>query len=393
MNYQLASAIIKGKWAIDPLFAMNAAPLVADILNGKVEVEAPKAAAKIVDSSGSKQNAGTVGIINIQGSLMKNDQMCGPVGMATMDGWVKAMDASPDIDAIVLKIDSPGGTVDGTQSFATAVKNTQKPVITFVDGLMASAALWIGSSADEVFAGSEMDEVGSVGVLLSFADMQPYYEEKGVKFHTITASQSTEKVKMWEDIRNGKYDEYRKEFLDPIAETFIGAVKENRQGVKDEHLTGKVFMAKNVMGVFVDAIGTFDEAVNRALELASERKSAAEGKAALNKSMNMKYAKIASILGSDSMEFEADGSRTFSPEEMQAVETALNEEPAAQEPDTSALDTANARITELEAQLENLKNAPAAELKDTTEATDDAPVETGEFLSSRDIELYNLIKQ
>lgn len=59
----------------------------------------------------------------------------------------------------------------------------------------------------------------------------------------------------------------------------------------------------------------------------------------------------------------------------------------------SEMQQRDAELTELKAQLENLKNAPAAELKDTAEATDDAPVETGEFLSSRDIELYNLIKQ
>lgn len=393
MNYQLASAIIKGKWAIDPLFAMNAAGIVADILNGNIELEAPMLASKQVASGASTGKNGTVGVIAISGSLMKNDQTCGPQGMATMAQWVESFDNNPDIDAIVLKIDSPGGTVDGTMHLANVVKNTRKPVVTFVDGLMASAALWIGTSADEVIASSEMDEVGSVGILLSFADVQPYYEAQGVKFHTVTASQSTEKVKMWEDLRAGKYDEYRKEFLDPIADTFISAVKANRADVKDEHLTGKVFMAKNVMGVFVDSIGSFNDAINRALELAEERKSAA-GTAAINTNATMKHQKIASLLGFDSMEYEADGSRTFTPEEIDAVETALTEVPEVEAADTSALVTANARILELEQQIENLKKAPGAEDTKPVKETDDTSASVdAEFLSAEDIKLYNLLKQ
>jgi ClpP class serine protease len=97
----------------------------------------------------------------------------------------------------------PGGTVDGTEALANSVKSVEKPVVTFVDGLMASAAFWVGSQADEIIASTDTDEIGSVGVLLSFADLQPYWESLGIKFHKLVASTSPDKTKIWEDLRTG----------------------------------------------------------------------------------------------------------------------------------------------------------------------------------------------
>ncbi len=79
--------------------------------------------------------------------------------------------SNPNIAAIVLQIDSPGGEVSGTQQLADVIKSVQKPVVAFVDGMMASAALWIGSAADEIIASTPQDIIGSIGTMMSFGDM------------------------------------------------------------------------------------------------------------------------------------------------------------------------------------------------------------------------------
>ena len=281
MNYNLISALLRGKWAIDPQFAINALPMIADILSGNLEVESDdqdvEKQSKVF--KGLKANGytfygwddapkGSVAVIRVMGSLTKNSQWCGPQGMADIGEDIKKAANLQNIAGIVLHIDSPGGTVDGTEALADIVKATRKPVVTFMDGLMASAALWIGSSADEIIASNPLDEIGSVGVLLSFADVQPMWEKEGVKIHTIVSNLSKDKVKMWEDLRAGKYDEYRKEVLDPLAEQFSQTMRENLPGIKDEHLTGKVFFAKDVMNTMVDSIGTIEDAIDRVAELA-----------------------------------------------------------------------------------------------------------------------------
>ena len=94
---------------------------------------------------------------------MKNDQYCGPAGMATIGNYIKTADKSEKIDAIILHIDSPGGTVDGTSDLAEIVKNTSKPILAFADGMMGSAAMWIGSATKEIIAANNKTQAGSIG--------------------------------------------------------------------------------------------------------------------------------------------------------------------------------------------------------------------------------------
>ena len=287
---KLLSAVLRGKWLIDPVFAMSQGAVIANILNpatifSGAEVKKPSAYAvspKAVSSvqysyrdgfSNAPKNS--IAVILISGPLMKEDQYCGPIGMQQIGQIIKMADSCPNIDGMVLQIDSPGGTVDGTETLGNIVRNAQKPVVTFVDGQMCSAALWIGSSADEVIASTDTDEIGSVGVLVQFADMQPYFEKQGVTFHIVKASTSIDKVKMWEDLRTGKYDDYIKEILDPLDEKFMNTIRANCTNVQDKHLTGKVFFARDVMGVYVNSIGTIDDAILRASVLAPGKKNKA----------------------------------------------------------------------------------------------------------------------
>lgn len=357
-SIRLISSILRGKWLVEPNFALSQGSLIASILNNNMQVEQQeqdKLSAFAVSATSIRgvryswwdgfDNApkNSIAVISVKGPLMKADQFCGPMGMATIGSIIKEADNHNNIDGIVLHVDSPGGTVDGTEMLANIVKGTRKPVVTYVDGLMASAALWIGSSADEIIASTDTDEVGSVGVLMSFADVQAYWEKKGVKFHTITASTSPEKVQMWEDLRAGKYDTYIKEVLDPLDEKFMNIIKENRPGVEDKHLTGKVFFARDVMGVFVDAIGTLEDAILRASELAQNESE--ESTNLNNKNSMEQFTHVNTALGVESLE-TVDDVVSLNADQMQVLDTALgNADQVAAERDT-AVSERDTAITE-----------------------------------------------
>lgn len=361
---RLISEIYKHKWLIEPIYALQQGPIVAALLNGNImagENQAddynPKLKCFAVDAKTPStrfryslgwDNApyGSVAIIPVTGSLMKEDQDCGPSGMATIGRIIKQADEQPNIKAILLRIDSPGGTVDGTETLANIIKAVEKPIITFVDGMMASAALWIGSSADEVWASTDIDEVGSVGVLLNFGDLQPYWEKQGVVFHTIKASTSPDKVKMWEDIRAGKYDAYIKEVLDPIDEKFMNTMRANRPGVEDRHLTGKVFFARDVMGVYVDAIGTIEQAIEHAAQLADENEATNNNN---NNTKSMKqFTHLNTVLGIESLE-SVDEVVSLNEEQLEAVDTML----ATAETVTSERNNAMEQVTALTTERDN----------------------------------------
>lgn len=287
----LIQSILQSKWAIDPGYAFTQGPVIANLLNHHIDFErqepdkmtafavAPSAGVRTAKYSYwdgfDRAPAGSVAIVRLKGVLLKDDQYCGPAGTATIGEVIKAAGEHENIAAIVLHIDSPGGTVDGTEALGNIVKAVEKPVVTFVDGLMASAAFWVGSYADEIFASTDTDEIGSVGVMLSFMDVQPYWESLGIVFRTMKASTSPDKNQIWEDIRQGKkeaVDLFIKEVLDPLDEKFMGIIRENLPEIEDQHLTGKVFFARDIMNIVVDRIGTLDDAVNRAAELANQKK-------------------------------------------------------------------------------------------------------------------------
>jgi protease-4 len=191
--------------------------------------------------------------------------------MDTLGSRVLDADQHPNISGIILYIDSPGGTVDGTQALADKVKSCKTPVVSFIDGLMASAALWVGTSASQVIAQNSTTEIGSIGVMVQFADMQPRWEKEGVKFHRINADQSQDKNKTFTDALNGDYSGIKTDQLNPLAEKFIAAVKANRPNLPDSVFTGKVFFADEALTLgLIDQIGSMEIAIAAVTVLASE---------------------------------------------------------------------------------------------------------------------------
>ena len=94
-----------------------------------------------------------IALIPVVGSLVRRtvglDPASGFTSYAEIAGMVDAALADPSVEGIVLDIDSPGGTVNGTPELAEAVADAsrQKFVYAFSAGLMCSAAYWVGDGA------------------------------------------------------------------------------------------------------------------------------------------------------------------------------------------------------------------------------------------------------
>lgn len=91
----------------------------------------------------------------------------------------------PTVKAVQLNINSPGGDVTGVQSLADLVKNFGKPTVAKVNGMAASAAYWVASSADEIVASDVNDMVGSIGVFTRVVDNSRLAKNLGTEFHVI----------------------------------------------------------------------------------------------------------------------------------------------------------------------------------------------------------------
>jgi len=128
--------------------------------------------------------------VELSGPLMKQvSSLSG--GTSTVEARAQVRRAARDesIAAIVLRIDSPGGTVSGTQDLAdeVAAAAQRKPVVAYIEDLGASAAYWIASQARAVYAANHSTLVGSIGTYAVLYDMSARAAMLGVKVHVIRA--------------------------------------------------------------------------------------------------------------------------------------------------------------------------------------------------------------
>lgn len=102
-----------------------------------------------------------------------------PPAMASFRAALRQAVSDRDVKGIVLDIDSPGGTVEGTAETAAAVAeaSTKKPVIAVANSLACSAACWIAAHAGE-FVLAPHAITGSIGVIAMHADMSALYKDK-----------------------------------------------------------------------------------------------------------------------------------------------------------------------------------------------------------------------
>lgn len=218
-----------------------------------------------------------VAVIPVQGPLMKQD-FCGDFGTANLANFFKLAESTRSVESIVLMIDSPGGTVDGTSSFADTIKRSKKPVVAAVDGLAASAAYWIASSANEIISTSKTDVIGSIGTMVSWTDYSEAKKANGVVLRQYYATKSVDKNRAFREANAGDGRMLVQEMLDPINNEFMGAVKNNRSGKLDleneDVLTGKTYIAaKAKQSGLIDNIMSFDQAIKRSLQMAKTIRS------------------------------------------------------------------------------------------------------------------------
>jgi len=116
----------------------------------------------------SGEGGKSVAVIPIIGTMMKGRSSMGGTSTVQTRRDLRQAANDPNVSGILLSIDSPGGTVAGTEELAAEVKATRrrKPVFAQVNDLSASAAYWVASQAGKVFANSATALIGSIGAML-----------------------------------------------------------------------------------------------------------------------------------------------------------------------------------------------------------------------------------
>lgn len=176
----------------------------------------------------------------------------------------------PQVSAIVLDVNSPGGQVGGIEELSKKIFDARgtKPIVAVANHLMASAAYWIGTAADEIVV-TPSGEVGSIGVFAAHQDISAQLEKEGIKVSLIKAGKYKAEANPYEPLS----DEARSAIQENVSDiygSFVDAVARNR-GVKSAAVRtgfgeGRVVSAKQAIELgMADRIGTLDEVINQLL--------------------------------------------------------------------------------------------------------------------------------
>lgn len=168
------------------------------------------------------------------------------------------------VKAIVLRIDSPGGSVYGVEELAQKIYQARgkKPIIASVDSLAASAAYWLASAADEIRI-TPGGEAGSVGVYTMHFNYAQALEAKGVEVSIIKAGEFKAEGNPYQQLSDEAKEKIQAD-IDHYYDKFVSAVSRHRNEgvstVKENYGKGRTEVADKALKLgMVDKIQTFAE--------------------------------------------------------------------------------------------------------------------------------------
>jgi protease-4 len=163
------------------------------------------------------------------------------------------------VKAIILHIDSPGGTTVGSEIIHKNLLKikTKKPIMVLVNNYATSGAYMIAMTGNKIYA-YENSVVGSIGIILQSFEVNDLAKKLGVELITYKSSPLKAIPNTFEKISEDM-DKELKTLINDHYQIFLKMVKENRPQIKNEYCDGRVFIGQNALNIgFIDVIGDED---------------------------------------------------------------------------------------------------------------------------------------
>jgi signal peptide peptidase SppA len=254
-----------------------------------VRVAAPDATRR----STSDRPGGTVamlpltGIITPRGSLLSM-LFGGGGGLQEFRDNFRAAVADPDVGAIVLDVDSPGGLVDLVPETAAEVFAARgaKPIVAVANTMAASAAYFIAAQADELVV-TPSGDVGSIGVYMLHEDWSKFNEQVGIAPTYISAGKYKTEGNPDEPLSD-EAEAIWQEDVDDLYAMFVEAVAQGRgvsaEAVRSGYGEGRTLLAERALAAgMVDRIATLEMVVGELLVQGAQRAAGASALATQNR--------------------------------------------------------------------------------------------------------------
>ena len=226
----------------------------------------------VLTKSGDGAAAGSyfgprVAIVELEGVILDVDDLIKDL---------KGYRDNPQVRAVVIRINSPGGVVGPSQELHDALRRLRqggKPVVASLGAVAASGGYYVAVAADRIYA-NPGTLTGSIGVIMQMANFEQLMKKVGVDYVVVKAGH-------FKDVGNPGRPMTPEErrvlqaLLDDVHAQFIGAVAEGRKldrAQVTQFADGRIFSGAQAKALqMIDEIGGLEDAVNGAAQLAGIR--------------------------------------------------------------------------------------------------------------------------
>lgn len=207
-----------------------------------------------------------IAVVKVEGTIQEQTETnmftaAGGYQHTTTMEYINQLMADPNNQAILLYVDSPGGTVYESEELYRKLleykEQTGRPIWGYMSHYAASGGYMISMAADRIYANPNTT-TGSIGVIMSGYDLTGLYEKLGIRYVSITSGTNKDSSQLTDEqiaIYQGQVQE--------IYETFVDIVEEGR-GMSEEAVKaladGRTYTAKQALGNgLIDEISSYED--------------------------------------------------------------------------------------------------------------------------------------
>ena len=194
------------------------------------------------------------------------------MGSSTVSRWIRSARKDKSIEAVVFRVDSPGGSAVGSDVIwrEVALTRKEKPIIVSMSDMAGSGGYWVSMAANKIVA-QPQTLTGSIGVLAGKFDMAALYEKLGITHERLIYGERADIFSSFRGFTKEERESLKKEIL-WIYDQFLAKVAEGRRMEKEkvnEIGKGRVWTGSQAKNLgLVDEVGGLSEAIQLAKQLA-----------------------------------------------------------------------------------------------------------------------------
>jgi protease-4 len=228
--------------------------------------------AKAVQNQAASRSKNQIAVVYAEGEIVDGDGGGGQVGGESLAKQLRKLRLDKDVKAVVLRVNSPGGSATASEVIQREVKLTrkEKPVVVSMGNVAASGGYWISTDADRIFA-EPTTITGSIGVFGLLLNVQKIANNNGITWDVVKTgpyadTQTSVRPKTEQEIAI-----YR-QLVQQVYEQFLNKVAESRKIPKqkvEQIAQGRVWSGVEAEKIgLVDTIGGIRDAIADAAKLA-----------------------------------------------------------------------------------------------------------------------------